>query len=130
MTECYCPYDPPTVFNAQEHRARKTYRCGECGCDIRPGERYERVFGVWDGIADTNLTCERCVDFRKWLAFSLPCFCWCYENMLEDARETISEAMLREHVPGFAFEAGRKLVAIRRRALADMQARWQQRRAA
>lgn len=59
-----CSYDegePASVFQQSTPRARKTYRCEECGAGIVPGERYEYVFGVWEGAAFTYRTCLDCV---------------------------------------------------------------------
>lgn len=126
---CYCDYEPPEVFRKSEHKARKPHRCGECACDIRPGETYEYVWGKWFGQPDIYKTCERCLAFRKHLDISLPCWCWCYSTMLDDAREELIDVnhILRSEAPGALFAMGRLAVAIRRRARADREARNQKR---
>ena len=94
MMDCYCNYDRPKVYVATIPRARKQHVCDECGRKIEPKERYERVFGVWD-YASNFLTCDRCMTLRQWVTNNVPCFCWAHGNMLEDAEETIKEAMWR-----------------------------------
>ena len=56
--------DLPTVFNEKVVRARKQHRCCECGRLILPGCRYQTVFGVWEGNAETFRTCLLCYDLR------------------------------------------------------------------
>ena len=71
--ECGCDeYNDFQTSTTQ--RARKTYRCGECRHDIKPGDTYTRVFSVYDGIADTHKMCERCDDLMA--AFGAVGYCW------------------------------------------------------
>lgn len=69
--------------------ANKVHRCGECGRDIQPGERYERDEGLmgYDGDARGYCakTCENCVAARSWL--ERVCRGWIYEMVYEDLRE-------------------------------------------
>ena len=60
-------YDAPSAFWVISPRARKTHRCCECYTDIKPGETYEKVAGVWGGEFDHHKTCEACVRLREWL---------------------------------------------------------------
>lgn len=111
--DCHCDYDPPEFWSKQDVKAaRKEYRCEECGHKIRVGEPYERVNGKWEGYLDTFLTCQHCVSLREWAKISVPCFCWAHSNLLEDIREMVSE--VRHDVPGFFFEYGRRVIAIKR----------------
>ena len=55
--DCSCDYDPADVYRSSTPRARKPHRCGECGGPIEPGEKYEYVFGVWDGWIGVFKTC-------------------------------------------------------------------------
>jgi RNase P subunit RPR2 len=41
-------------------KARKEYKCYECGKIIKPGERYEYTVGVWDGDLSVFRTCAPC----------------------------------------------------------------------
>lgn len=93
--DCYCDYEPVTIYSASTPRARKEHRCDECGTKIKPGEQYENVFAVWEGYPSTYKTCERCYDLRQWVKNSVPCFCWAHGNMIEDAGEAIYEACSR-----------------------------------
>ena len=90
--DCYCDYDPPTVYRSSMQRAAKVYRCEECSARILPGEQYEYVFGVYDGYASTFRTCSDCVALRKWLRTNVPCFCWAHGNLIQDCRDTIDAA--------------------------------------
>lgn len=85
---CFCDYDAPSVYAVTTPKSKKVRRCIECGCDIQPSEQYERAFGVWDGDAQTQITCMRCVDMREWVKAHVPCFCWAHYNLHEDCIET------------------------------------------
>ncbi len=117
---CYCDYEPASIVNIKIVTARKPHRCCECGCDIRLGERYENVWGIWDS-PETYHTCSRCLAIREYVQAHVPCFCWAYSEMLEEARDTIREYAWQ--VPGMGMEVGRLWVAMRRRAKADKAAR-------
>lgn len=97
MTDCYCDYDPPSVYRPKIVRARKLHRCYECGGIITPGERYEALFAIWDGSASSVHTCERCVDLRTWVKNNTPCFCWMHGDMDEQMRDAVQGA--RERAP-------------------------------
>jgi hypothetical protein len=106
MSYCACDYDAPSVYDVTWPTAKKVHRCIECGCDIQPGEKYERVFGIWNGDRDTPKTCARCVDMREWVKAHVPCFCWAHHNLHEDCVETAR---------GYAHEAPGLLFGTRRR---------------
>ena len=58
---CSCATsDPPDVYNERHVVARKRHICYECGSAIDPGERYERVKGLWEGKWYEFKTCETC----------------------------------------------------------------------
>lgn len=124
MLDCYCDYDPPEVSSETLPKARKEHQCTECGTVIAVGETYERAFGVWDGIADTYKTCLRCRDLRRWVLGNVPCFCWAYTNMLDDARQCVREAALRapDETAGLQFGFLRRVHAIRQHARQSRQA--------
>jgi hypothetical protein len=110
--ECYCDFEPASVYQAEIHTARKRHRCSECGGHIEPGNRYERAFGVWEEGPDVFKTCPRCLRLRQYVEAHVPCVCWSHGNMREDAlvaaREFASEG------PGLLFGAYRLEVLIRR----------------
>lgn len=114
--DCSCDYDPASVYTATRPKARKSHKCEECGGPIKPGETYERVFGVWDGYASTFKTCERCFDLRQWVKNNVPCFCWAHGNMLDDADEAVAEARwrARDETVGLRFGFLRRREMIRR----------------
>jgi hypothetical protein len=63
---CSCDQgDWPEVFEKRVLRARKRYRCCECGSVIGVGEMYERVSGLWDGRWARYKTCVVCARIRR-----------------------------------------------------------------
>lgn len=110
--DCVCDYDPPEIYTASTPTARKHHVCEECGCPIAPGERYEYVFGKWDGTVLTFKTCDRCLDIRQWVKNNVPCFCWTHGNMINDAKEAVVEAQYRakDETAGLYFGFLRRIV--------------------
>lgn len=53
-----------TIWRESDPRARKQYKCYECGGTIIVGEKYRCVFTVFEGDAGTYRTCSRCVRLR------------------------------------------------------------------
>lgn len=86
--DCFCDYDPPEAHSRKEFTARKPHTCEECGRAIKPGERYEYVWGKWDGITSVFKTCPRCLEVRRFVQESVPCFCWAHGSLHDDARDT------------------------------------------
>lgn len=113
---CYCDYDMPRFFNREVRKARKAHRCCECGGRVQPGEAYEYVSGMWDDYLQSFKTCDRCVNFRKWMTNNLPCFCWAYEGLFETAAEAVEDAEWRAgaEVKGLRFAMNRRIVQIKR----------------
>lgn len=114
--DCYCSYSAPTLHRCTLQKARKEHMCEECGGTIIATEAYENVFGIWEGYAYAAKTCQRCVDLRQWVKNNVPCFCWAYGNMVENAKETIEEARFRapEETVGLYFGFLRRFVGIKR----------------
>ena len=115
--DCYCDFDPATIYNRELRKARKEHRCTECGQPIRFGQQYENVFGVWEGSAWSFKTCEGCCDLRTWVKNNVPCFCWAHGSMLDDAAETIDEACCRAptETVGLRFGFLRRKIALKSR---------------
>ena len=115
--DCFCDYDPPTIYSASIRKARKEHRCDECGHLIRFGHKYVNVFGVWEGCASTFKTCEGCCDLRMWVKNNVPCFCWAHGNMLDDAASAVDEAFSRApaEAVGLRFGFLRRRVALKSR---------------
>jgi len=57
-------YDQPSFFNDDNPVARKEHKCTECGRIIKPGERYKKESGKWDGVFETHRTCFDCLSVR------------------------------------------------------------------
>jgi hypothetical protein len=112
--ECYCDYEPATVYRAKRVTARTTHRCYECHRTIQPGEQYESVFAIWDGEANTVKTCRHCLALRDYVVAHVPCSCWTHGNMRE---EVLADAESYAHeAPGLLFGALRREAVIRREA--------------
>lgn len=86
---CGCDDLAPSVFKEKFVKARKEYKCCECGKDISIGETYEYTFGVWEGVASSYHTCEKCADLKSSLS-SLG-FCLVFEELHEAHQEYLSE---------------------------------------
>jgi hypothetical protein len=82
--ECYCePGEAegyPDVWSVSWQTARKQHRCCECHELILPGQRYERIFCVQDGDAQTFKTCEFCAKEYEQLRKKHPDVCWMKGN--------------------------------------------------
>ena len=112
---CTCDYDAPAFHRVTTPAARKSYHCEECNGWIKPGEKYERTVGKWDGYVDTFITCERCFDLRTWVKNNVPCLCWAHGGGDETMAEAIAEAVGR--APDET--AGLRFGFLRRKVLRD-----------
>lgn len=89
MTVQCCPlsssgdYEGPSCYRSRVRTARKDHHCYECGADIKPGDRYEYVSGVWDGCPGSHKTCLSCVEIRDHFA----CDGWIFGQLWSDLRE-------------------------------------------
>lgn len=110
MTGCYCDYDPVDAYWASRPIARKSHRCDECSRTIQPGERYERVRGIWSGFPAVFKTCVWCLAARDLVTSSLQCFCWSHQSLTED----ISNVLQDTKVPGLKMAVGRLAVERKR----------------
>jgi RNase P subunit RPR2 len=116
--DCYCDYDPASVFSVKTVTARKRHQCCECRRVINPGETYRYAFGVWSGDASSLHTCSHCYEIQNFVSISIPCFCWEYGNMIECAEEAIADAYYRakDEVRGLRTGFYRRVIAGRRAA--------------
>jgi len=67
--ECSCTIDidhdcGSSCCKERIRTARKKHRCGECLKDINPGDKYEYVSGIWDGVPHSYKTCLDCKSVR------------------------------------------------------------------
>ena len=59
-------YDGPKVCRDEFPKARKTHKCCECREDIKPGQEYHKVTGLWDDTGwQTFRTCMPCYSIRE-----------------------------------------------------------------
>ena len=91
----------PDVFRETFPRARKDYRCCECGERIAPGYRHHLATGKWAGEWLSYRTCGGCHDVREELR---ACMCsdaladghpgfGCLEEWRDEAPELFAEAL-------------------------------------
>lgn len=119
MSYCDCDYDGPfeVYRETRVNAARKCYRCSECRREIQPREPYERVFSVFDGMAQSYRTCQHCLRLRDFVSAHIPCFCWLHGDMRHEAIEMAISAA--REAPGLLFGAYRREILIRRAAAAS-----------
>jgi hypothetical protein len=84
---CYCEDNcedngPDFPQVETEHIARKSHVCSECGSDIEPGEKYTRIFGVWDGHPSVFKQCEFCRKIWNILVYECDLDCLCFGEAL------------------------------------------------
>lgn len=109
MIDCVCDYDPATVYSAEiVKKARKEHKCFECDRTIHRGERYERVFGIWDGDVSVFRTCTHCLEIREYVRAHVPCFCCAHGNVVDDAKATAEE--WNHEAPGLLFGLYRRII--------------------
>jgi hypothetical protein len=94
------------VYSERMQRARKPYRCGECGRGIAIGETYRYAFSVYEGHADTYRTCGHCTVMQDWL--SRNCNGWVFGAVCDDINEH------RAEYPALGRPLGRLVVGHRR----------------
>ena len=61
--DCSCDIsygESPAFYREETPKARKVYKCCECGEKIEPGQKYHKAVGVWDGEFRTWRTCKTC----------------------------------------------------------------------
>ena len=109
--DCYCDYDPPEFSTSRIVKSKKKRRCYECCGIILPSEPYLYIAGKWEGYFETFTICQHCRNLRVWVSNNIPCFCWSYGNMVEDARYAIDDAYERapNEVIGVRFGFNRRL---------------------
>lgn len=98
---------PGTEFCAKSSPiAQKPHQCCECLAKIEPGEKYFRVFGVWDGYPDAFKTCQHCEEGPVALLLQT-CGGFLYGQVFEE--------LLEHYHEGGDWKAGRLAVQMRRR---------------
>ncbi len=56
--------ETPRIFTEPKPKARKNHMCCECGSTILPGQKYEKITGLWDNF-ETYKTCSFCAEIRR-----------------------------------------------------------------
>jgi len=91
MNDCACvyvgDYDGPEFVSEKIVKARKIHKCGECGREISPGEKYEKVVGKWEGDLSSHKTCVDCLSIRD----NFFCNGWAYGGIWEHLQEHLLE---------------------------------------
>lgn len=90
MGNCSCvysDYECSVVWSAKIVKARKQYRCTECGGVIQRGDKYERIGSLYDGSWSTYRVCSVCQEIAEVF------FCDGYgaTHLIEDLREHIED---------------------------------------
>lgn len=68
MCDLYDPDGYGVSFADRAVRAaRKSHRCDECQREIRVGDSYRHVSGVWEGDFFAMRMCRRCSSAKAWL---------------------------------------------------------------
>lgn len=111
---CHCDFDPAEVYTITNPVARRQHRCEECGGVIAPGEKYQRVFMVFEGDASTIKTCSRCLDVLGFVQASVPCFCYGHGELLSNALGCAHDFV--KEAPGLVFGTLRRIFAARGRS--------------
>jgi hypothetical protein len=88
---CSCDFDSPEFYNSKIRKARKQYKCEECGFHINPGDKYEHVAGKWGHGVDTIRTCYHCVEARREAMSITGCGCFIHGRLWEDITDALNE---------------------------------------
>lgn len=102
---CNIDYDPADFYSSQERKARKNHICSECDREIKRGEKYQNVFGVWWGDTSTFKTCCYCRVAQLWL--EKECNGFMHQGLAEEIEEHACEYR--------SFYLYRLLIGIRKR---------------
>lgn len=114
MSACYCDYEAPAFVRKTIRAAGKAHRCCECGRTIAVGERHTYAAGKWDGTLDTFRRCAHCEAVWQALDERLPCYCWYWGGLYEDAGLPEYLHDLRRAQTGDYFAVMRRIAAARR----------------
>lgn len=101
--ECSCSVsrdhgDWPSCYKEIIRTARKEHKCYECYRKILPGEQYEYVSGIWDGVPESYKTCIDCKRLRD-VFFSDWTFGMIWEDILNSGVDDIPEKCISALAP-------------------------------
>lgn len=85
--------EPPDVYDVSTPKAKKQHTCCECRGFIEPGEKYQRVRGLWDHEWLNFKTCLDCVILRDEISGERrwgegPAFVHLYEDIFGEEDES------------------------------------------
>ena len=112
MNDCFCDYEMPILFVERHPIAKKTHKCCECGGNIKPGEKYYRATGVWDGELSSFKICPDCEGLLNYTQLHIPCLCFGFCYVIENCINAIKEY---PDIPGLLFGAYRFVAKSKRR---------------
>lgn len=59
-----CDDEQPSCYREKVRKARKRHVCGDCRGEIKLGERYLYMSGIWDGTPENFNRCMDCEHLR------------------------------------------------------------------
>lgn len=93
---CYWEGESPEFLRETWiNKARKEYRCYECGKPIKPGDRYRLIAGKWNGSFDQYRQCNLCGRICEDLVDMG--FCPNYGELWEFIQEEFEQPEQEEH---------------------------------
>ncbi len=57
----------PQIYNEARRKANKNHNCSECDREIKKGESYFSISGLWDGKWSNYKYCQHCISLRDYL---------------------------------------------------------------
>jgi hypothetical protein len=111
--QCSCDGEEAIAQWVRIRTARHHHYCCECDGSINETEKYEHTTLLGDCFSHYK-TCLDCVNLREYVQERIPCFCFRYGDMIEDAIEQI-KSRLSFKTPGLMFGAYRLIAKIRKR---------------
>ena len=81
--------DAASVYHTSTVTARKAHRCYECGETMAPGQRYERVSGLWEGTWSTYRFCLPCAEVGSEFSDGGRTFGALWEGCLDQTQEGV-----------------------------------------
>lgn len=59
-----CDLEQPSCYREIRRRARNIHRCGDCKGEIKQGEFYLYISGIWEGTPENYKRCPDCQHIR------------------------------------------------------------------
>ena len=109
--ECWCDYEPSTIWRESKPKAKTRHVCTECRGPILPGEQYQREESLFEGDWQTYKTCQRCLNIVAYVTAHVPCFCWYRQGLYAEGGAVDTCDYYAHDAPGLMFGLGRLIVA-------------------